>query len=497
MKLSTQIGASLALLLLVIAALAGWQLLLIGRLQQANQQLASADLEVSRTSLRMRLEIDRLTDLTQRFFVLRDPAYRGELRRVRSLLAVDLAHLQGLPLEPAVEDSLVPLTQRWSRYRALAEDLEAAVPNREEPEDAREQLLGTIRDLRHSVDSLDREAVERVAASIADSTAGATQARRLAFLVGAIAVLLVATLALWISRSTIRPLRAVATGARAISEGDFGHRVPVKGPHEVRSLADDFNRMAGRLGDLERMKHDFVSSVSHDLKAPLASMQETTRLLLEGDERVDSRRLLELNAQSAERLQLMIDDLLDVARLDAGAAVFELEILDLVSHVRQVLDEASGLLDAGQLRLQTNFPQRPVRIEADSRFLLQALWNLVSNAIKFSPEGSLLSAWIRPIDRPDDLPAAADEFVTPSALLSIADRGPGIPDEDKPHVFERFFRSRRHERFASGTGLGLAIVASIVNRLGGTIWVEDAVGGGSVFCVLLPTVVATSETTTP
>lgn len=487
MKLGTQVGAGLALLLVLISGLAGWQLALVERLHETNRTMASADLGVSRTSLRMRLEIDRLGDLTERFFVLRDPGYRGELGRLRRLLEQDLDHLGKLPLS---REELLPLLEDWREYDEQARVIEASVPSREEAPDARQTLLADLAQLRRAVAGLDARAVERVSRRIEESTARATDARRTAVLIVSTGLLLALLVAVWISRTTVRPLRSLAGAARAIAEGEFDHRVAVEGPIEVESLARDFNQMARRLGEVDRMKRNFLSSVSHDLKAPLASMQETTRLLLEDDTlNAEQRRLLELNDRCGDRLQQMIADLLDVARLEAGAVEFDLQALDLGQACHQVLAEASGLLEAGAIAIDFEASEQPLSVRADPQMLSKALWNLVSNAAKFSPEGSTIRVRLwRPAPgetlvgaAPGRAPATED-----SIALAIADQGPGIPEEDKPHVFERFFRSRKHERYASGTGLGLAITQAIVEQHQGTILVGDAPGGGSLFTVLLP-----------
>lgn len=491
MKLGTQVTAGLALLLVLTTSLAVWQLVLIRRLHEANRHMASADLEVSRASLRMRLEIDRLTSLTQRFFVLRDPAYRGELERVRGQVEEDLEQLGRLPSQPP---ELLPLLRDWGAYLGRVEAIEPTVPAADEPDDARETLLAALTRVRRGVAALDFGAVERVAHRIDEGRAQASEARHTAVLTVSAGLLLALVIAVWITRFTVRPLRSLARGAQAIAAGDFDYRVPVEGPEEVESLAHNFNQMAQRLGEVDRMKRHFVSSVSHDLKAPLASMQETTHLLLE-DERLndEQKRLLELNDRCAERLQRMIADLLDVAQLEAGAVEFDLQPVDLVRACQEVLAEASGLLEAGEIRVELDAPDAPLRVLADPQLLTKALWNLISNAVKFSPEGGTvrLAAWLA---REEDgeiplaLRRAGEGNLPPAVVLTIADQGPGIADDDKPRIFERFYRSRKHERYASGTGLGLAITRAIIEQHDGRIAVDDAPGGGSLFTVLLPTI---------
>lgn len=490
MRLGTQVGLGLTLLLAVMFGLVGWELLLIERLHDAHHQLASADLEVSRASLRMRLEIDRLAGLTERFFVLRDAGYVAELQRIRDLAATDLDQMLLLPLEPAERNSLLPLHNRWREYTALADEIEVTVPRRREPEEGRARLLAALDAVRGELAGLDREAAERVGLRIRESTARAAAARRMAALVGAGGLVVALLAAVWIRRSTVRPLRGLAAAAQALTSGDFEHRVEDRGPAEIVSLARDFNEMADKLGELDRMKRDFLASVSHDLKAPLASMQEATRLLLEDRAlRPDQRRLLELQEDCSQRLQSMIGDLLEVAQLEAGVVEFDLQRLDLVACCRQAVAEAEGTFASGGLSLECAWPETPVMILADSRFLMQALWNLLSNAAKFSPEGGTVRLEVQEVLEERKLPrkvAAEAPAPVPAAVLTVADEGPGIPDSEKTRIFERFYRSRKHERYASGSGLGLAIARSAVEGMRGSIWVEDGPAGGSVFRVLLP-----------
>ncbi|MDX1501756.1 MAG: HAMP domain-containing sensor histidine kinase [Thermoanaerobaculia bacterium] len=479
-SLGARLGAGLALLLLLVAGFATWQLLLVQRLHEANRLLASADLEVSRSSLRMRLVIDRLENLTGRFLVLRDPGYRAKLDRVRELGAEELATLEELPGPP---EGLAVVRERWAGYQELAGRVEPQVPAGREPAGARDALVAELEAVREGLTQIDSAAARRVSERMRDSSARAATARRTALAVVGGGVLCAVALALWIRRSTVGPLRALAAGTHALAAGELGHRVRVEGPAEVESLARDFNAMAERLAEVDGMKRDFLSSVSHDLKAPLASMQETNRLLLEDDSLgSEQARLLRLNTQSAERLQRMIADLLDVAQLEAGAVEVELEPLDLVACCRQVLDEAAGLLEAGSIRAELVASEEPLVVPADPRLLLKAIWNLVSNAIKFSSEGETIRLRLERLEAG----SATDPSSPGLVALTVEDHGPGIPDDEKPRVFERFFRSRRHERYASGTGLGLAITRSIVERHDGEIRVADAPGGGTLFTVLLP-----------
>jgi two-component system sensor histidine kinase GlrK len=254
--------------------------------------------------------------------------------------------------------------------------------------------------------------------------------------------------------------------------------VEVSSPRELAILARDFNTLAERLGELDRMKRDFLSNVSHDLKAPLASIQETTLLVLERGAGLDAedRHLLELSARSAQRLEGMIGDLLDIARLEAGAVTYQLELLGLRGCCEEALDRAAPLLAHKRVVVARSFATPDVTIRADLPLLLQALGNLLSNAVKFSPEGGLLRLRTRSVATQERL----------RARIELEDQGPGVPDADKQRIFDRFYTTPADSNRPAGTGLGLAIARSIVEHHDGRIWVEDGARGGSVFIVELP-----------
>lgn len=497
MRLGTRVAAGLALLLSLTVALTAYELLLTRRLHEANRQMASADLEASRTSLRLRRQLGHLSDLTERFLVLRDAGYVEELDRLRVLTAIELTRLTSLVPDLPGSRHLRGPDSPWQAYLAAAAELEPEVVARRESEDAHQRLLSPLGDVQSTVDAVDTAAVERVSQRIATSAATAATARRAALIVSVAGLLLAASLAIWIGYTTAGPLRSLTAGARAMASGDFTQRVEERGPPEIASLAAVFNDMARRLGELDEMKRDFLSNVSHDLKAPLASIQEATQLLL--DQKPDQlseeqRHLLGLNTQSAQRLERMIADLLDVARLEEGSVEFRFEPVDIVDCCDQVLEQAGGLLAAKQIEVKREGIDGPLLVEADPPMLLRALSNLVSNATKFSPKGGTVRVAVGHLESSEEVDGAVqgDQAAPdhPCALLTIADQGPGIPQEDRERIFDRFYRSRAHQRHATGTGLGLAISRSIIETHGGRIWVEGAETGGSVFAVLLPSVVA-------
>jgi two-component system sensor histidine kinase GlrK len=265
----------------------------------------------------------------------------------------------------------------------------------------------------------------------------------------------------------------------------------------LSQLAKDFNMMAQRLDELDELKKDFVSHVSHELKAPLASMQETTYLLLEeipGPLTDKQRRLLALHLQGGKRLSSMISNLLDLSRMEAGVMDYEIKKQDLIALIRTVTAEHEVRAREKGLRIDLALSAQPLIVECDGDRIIQVLNNLLENALKFSPQDTAIGVQVRfALDIPWHLPERWQRTVMPAAngtgyaLLAVSDSGPGVPDAHKEKIFQKFHQVRQGRKIAGqGVGLGLAICQTIVETHHGAIWVEDHAGGGSVFFVLLP-----------
>jgi two-component system sensor histidine kinase GlrK len=277
-------------------------------------------------------------------------------------------------------------------------------------------------------------------------------------------------------RSITTPLQQLTRGTRNISTGKFSHRLPEDGPLEFAELARDFNKMTEQLGELDQMKKDFVSHVSHELKAPLAAIRQTLAVTMEqipGPINEQQRRLLQLSRNSAERLTAMVANLLDVSRLEAGTMEYEMSPQDLNEVARTVVDEFSVTAEERRIKLSVTADAPVIPVLCDRDRMIQVVGNLIDNALKFSPPDSAID--VNLVYSPQNGASVA--------LLSVADRGPGVPDAHKRAVFEKFHQVRGGGKRAAGqgVGLGLAICKTIVDAHRGRIWVEDNRGGGSVF----------------
>lgn len=226
----------------------------------------------------------------------------------------------------------------------------------------------------------------------------------------------------------------------------------------------------------QKIKEDFVATVSHELRSPLTSIKGSMGLLLSnaaGELPNSARVLLEISHRNAERLVLILNDILDLQKIADDGMAFERAPLDAVELVHEAIAASSVFMQRFDLEVQVIGDEVPVMLHSDANRLMQVLGNLLSNAAKFSPSNGMITVRI----------AKADQRV----VFSVSDQGEGIPPDEQFKIFERFADMSNSDRQKKGgSGLGLSICKAIVDKLGGTIGFESQMGQGTCFFVSLP-----------
>jgi signal transduction histidine kinase len=238
--------------------------------------------------------------------------------------------------------------------------------------------------------------------------------------------------------------------------------------------------------EVDRLKSEFVSVVSHELRTPLTSILGYTELLLAREfGPAERREFIQTVHKEADHLANLVEDLLNVSRLDAGKIKLDRWVMALPKLVRELVAQLNAELDVERHRLLLDVRDTLPPIYADRDRVRQILSNLLSNAIKYSPEGGEVVLHASVLHRP---PASAPPLPPePAMLISVRDQGIGIPSHELSRIFERFYRvDNSNTRRIGGTGLGLAITRALVELHGGRIWVESTPGEGSTFYVTLP-----------
>jgi signal transduction histidine kinase len=291
---------------------------------------------------------------------------------------------------------------------------------------------------------------------LAVATASATAALAAAFLLGG---------------SIMRSIQRIRSASAQLSRGDLGARAPEDGPDELAELAASFNEMASNVEQLFDARRQLVAWASHDLRTPLASMQAMLEALEDGLAEPD--RYLPALQEQVRTLGLLVDDLFELARIDAGVLTFEIREASLSGVVESCLRGLEAEARARHIRLEARYNGSPATALCAPDKVERVLYNLITNALRHTPSDGSVAVLVEPL---------RDEV-----QVTVEDTGEGIPAESVRRVFDRFWRGdRARSRAKGGAGLGLAIARGLVEAQGGRIWAENRPGGGAKISFTLP-----------
>ena len=291
------------------------------------------------------------------------------------------------------------------------------------------------------------------------------------FLIVAVVAMLAA---LFFAHLLTRPITGLTRTIQSMGKGDLSVRARVSGSGEIRNLAKAYNTMAEQLEQLDQSRNQFVSNASHELKTPMTTM----KILLENilyqpdmPEELRNEFLQDMNHE-IDRLTDIVTDLLTLTRMDSGNTKMQWETIDLPLLVQETIRHLDPAAEKRNQSIKISGPGS-LLLEADGAKLSQVLYNLIENAMKYSPDGETIQVTLAQQSR--------------EAVISVVDHGIGISPEDQTHIFERFYRvDKARSRETGGNGLGLSIVRQLVLMHHGSISVDSEIGHGSTFTVRLP-----------
>ncbi|MDP9066738.1 MAG: ATP-binding protein [Actinomycetota bacterium] len=290
-----------------------------------------------------------------------------------------------------------------------------------------------------------------------------------------VAMLLALGMVQFLARGMTSPLRQMVGAAQAMGRGDYATRVSASSRDEVGELARTFNRMAGELAEVDRVRKDLIANVSHELRTPITALQAVLENLIDGVEPPDPRTLQTMLEQ-VQRLGRLVTQLLDLSKLESGTLTLERRPFELKPVIEQAARESALNAAHAELRsveLEVSVEPSDLRVRGDSERVHQVLANLLDNAVRHSPDDAAVE--VRAVTEDGQV------------RIEVSDRGPGIPDDETGRIFERFYRSDA-ARTASegGSGLGLAIARWIVDLHDGDIRAENRAPSGCRMIVHLP-----------
>lgn len=270
----------------------------------------------------------------------------------------------------------------------------------------------------------------------------------------------------------VKPLRALTAATQKMAKGDYNIVLQTKSKDELGILSEQFQQMAHEIGQVERMRQEFVSNVSHEIQTPLASISGFVSILqTEGLDEAEQLRCLNIIRQESMRLSRLSENMLRLATIDSNHYPFHPSLVRLDRQLRRIVVSAEPQWAAKRLNIHLELPK--TAIHADEDLLSQVWLNIFSNSLKFTPEGGDISI---------ELQSGTGEII-----VIFRDTGIGIAEEDRKRIFERFYMAdKSHNREAGGSGLGLAIVKRVVELHDGRVEIDSAVGKGTAVIVFLP-----------
>lgn len=288
-----------------------------------------------------------------------------------------------------------------------------------------------------------------------------------------VSMIVAVIVSLFTSRRIVMPIRTMMRASREIAAGHFHRRVVVPSEDELGALAESFNEMAEELELTEQRRLHLIADVAHELRTPLTNLRSLLEAMMDGVMPADEGTFLSMHHE-VMRLQRLVQDLQELSRAEAGEMTMHPERVEPATLVSGVVDRLGIQFQNKGVALHVSLAPDLPRVWADPGRVTQVLINILGNALQYTPEGGEVWVTVRP---------AGDEV-----LFRIRDNGRGIPAEDLPHLFERFYRvDKSRARTSGGSGIGLTISKYIVEAHGGRIWAaSEGLGRGSTFSFTLP-----------
>jgi two-component system, NtrC family, sensor histidine kinase GlrK len=479
MTIFQRLTAGYLLIIFMVFSFGSFSAYQLNRLTRITHLAAGADSEVIKTAESLSTRLQIILALEKKYWISDDEDfYRLFVKRLNEF-EQELISLTPLLEGDASAQHLARMLELTRRYLNMAQSIEKQ--GLKEPtqtyrheRDVIEHSMPVLLDqIRQSGNDLRHERIlqsQNISARMLWIT--------IAFAAGCIIAGL--TVSLRTTRSIVHPVLELQKKTREIAEGRFVTIQGLKAPPEISDLARDFNTMSDRLNELDMLKEDFISHISHALRTPLTSIWEASGMLNSGtfETDVESRyQLLSIIRDECRRLIESVNRILDLSRMEAGMMDYRFERVDLNQLIRSTIHTLSPIARSKQIRMSFEAGKDLPPVQADSEKLGQLIENLIGNALKFTDHDGC-------VDLKADCPNDANRRVQ----ISISDTGCGIEKEYLDHIFEKFRRIEKGKNATRGTGLGLAIAKHIVAAHGGHLWVESEKGHGSTFYFSLPCV---------
>ena len=459
------IGFGIVIFLMLIAT--AYVLLQLHKVTGASRTALTIDVEAIDLEKEMRTILYEEERYADRYFMAQDTAYRNIFLENNRLFVQDLDSLSGM-LTDAREKQTLDLAgqiHEWHFTSVLRADLSPTEVNHRA--DAMDRI-------RKSLDELISSRQHAVDASVQSIDRATERSLKVAMLIAIGTLLAAIGTALIITRTITRPIGTLVAGTKVIAGGSYT-RIQIPSRDEIADLARAFNSMSASLDALNRFRAEMMQHISHEIRMPLQSILSAHYLLTKKpDEPVTEPQLKLLDGikDNVQKIAKFSNQFLDLSKVEAGMMQYNAKPVDLAAAVKRVVDDASVLAARKEIALSfVAAATPPVFIDPDRT--TEIFGNLINNALKYTQQGGKI-----------DVSVGRCPF---GVQVAVRDTGPGIPREDLPKIFTKFYRTSSAERGGNrGTGIGLAFVKALVEGQGGRVYANSTVGVGSTFTVEFP-----------
>ena len=463
---------------ILVTGMSAYGIVQIGRINDVTQSVLTVNNRMNDYAERLSDVIFSQVRYEKKFIISKDEVFYNEFLQLKNDFDRYLGEMLSVADSPRTRSLLNTIKESYQTYQTLFQEelkfLKAGRPyshnglNREK-EKATQSIIDGLETLR-------TDTAKNATDKIRSLHEIGTELRRIAMMMTVVFLIFGIVISIWINRSITQPLSILEKKTKDIGKGNFKEDLHIPSPPELAGLAGAFNLMCSKLSELDKMKSDFFSSVTHELRTPLSTIKMGIVLLKEGIEgplTEGQRGLLKVLEKETYLLIDLVNSLLDLSKMEAGMMRFQLEPKNIAPLLEQTVEEMGPLAEAKKIHVEVLVTEALPIVKMDSERILQALRNIIGNAVKFTPEKGRVSVSARRADH--------------GVEVSVADTGPGIPAGNLITIFEKFQQSIiEGSHSVKGTGLGLAITKQIITHHGGKIWAESELGHGSTFIFVLP-----------
>ncbi len=401
-------------------------------------------------------------------FLLSRNDFRSQLQRVKYAADTDTAR-DLLDVIDTLQVRYETLFNEEADFIRSGQDYETET-YRQEKEYAVNGIVAALKELRAYTQSNTYAKVNKL--SEAD-----VNASKAAILIGIVSLVFGIIISIAITINITKPLSLIKKKTGEIAKGDFGEDLELSSPPEIALLARSFNSMCAKLKEVDKIKSGFFSLMSHELRTPLTTIKEGTSLFLdelkEKGATEKQQRLLTIINEECNRLINLVNSLLDLSKMEAGMMVYNFNTTGIGELISKITKEMEPLVETRNITIEKEAVSDLPPVKMDIERVLQVLRNLISNAIKFTPDGGYVRIFTRRVDK--------------GIKVSISDTGTGIPKEKVDTIFDKYHQETlTSSNKIEGTGLGLSIVKQVIHAHGGKVWVENTSKQGSTFSFVLP-----------